>query len=289
MANRYRSLIFAAAVVLIGATWPGSSAEASVANGGFDGSAVGWKTIRTTPAGCETPYRSIVVAGDSSTSSALLGDSRAESSPGCDPSYIFQDFDCGSGEPGFCTVSFDASLWLVAGERAAVVLLAEGGADVVAREIPGARGGRTGRYAVSLRGGGRVRIVFAVWNSPGPQRGTRSLLQIDNVESFVTREDITSETLAPLHLASVPFDPAPGGIDGHLLQQIDTVPDCNENGIPDSFEISQGIAADKDGDGTPDDCVRKERRIDWVLLGMGIVILIVSLVRHARKRRARYL
>jgi hypothetical protein len=100
----------------------------------------------------------------------------------------------------------------------------------------------------------------------------------------MTGGDITSESLAPLHQDGVPFDPS--GIDGHLLQQITITPDCNENGVPDSFEISQGITADRDGDGKPDDCTHKKRQIDWVLLGMGIVILAVTLFRHARKRRA---
>lgn len=284
MLARIRLVLVAGGIILSGPAHAGPSAASSIVDGGFDSGARGWKTIRTVPSGCETPHRS-VFHGDSTSTAVFLGDTRIETPPGCDPSYVFQDFDCSTTDSSdkYCTVSFDASLWLVAGERAAVVVSTE--RAMVAREIPGARSGRSGRYAVSVPATGRARVVFVVWGSPGPPGGTRSLLMIDNVESFVADRDLSSELLAQLHVDVLPF--VPGTLEGHLLQPIADVTDCNANGVPDLFEISQGMAADHDGDGLPDDCDAEERRIDWVLLGLGVLILTVTFLRHALKSRAR--
>jgi hypothetical protein len=284
MLARIRLVLLAGGIVLTGHAHAGPSAVSSIVDGGFDGGARGWKTIRTVPSGCETPHRS-VFRGDSASTAVFLGDTRIETPPGCDPSYVFQDFDCSSADSSndHCTVSFDASLWLVAGEHAAVVVSTEGA--MVAREIPGARSGRSGRYAVSIPATGRARVVFAVWGSHGPPSGTRSLLMIDNVTAFVTDRDLSSEMLAQLHIDALPFGPRT--LDGHLLQPIPDVTDCNANGVPDLFEISQGMAADSNGDGLPDGCDAEERRIDWVLLSLGVLILAVTFLRHALKGRAR--
>ena len=269
----------------------GASRPATVpaGDGGFDGGAGGWKTMRTGPAGCATPVR-FVDAGADSDAAAIAGDARGGASPGCDPSWIFLDFECGGDSPGgFCTVSFDASLWLVAGEHAAVILAGDSGS--AAFEIPGDRGGQTGQYAVSIAGAGAgdgagLRLIFAVWNAPAIQRGTRSLLRVDNVRPVFTPDSVTTVTLTPMHPDAIPF--AAIKIDGHLLQSVVATADCNANGLPDTYEISQGIAFDRDGDHRPDDCDGRERRIDWVLLTLGAVILVATFVRLVRRNRSRY-
>lgn len=284
MTTRMRPLLLAAGVALAGGLGAQSPAVSSIVDGGFDGGVVGWKTLRTLPAGCDTPYRSVFI-GDSNSTAAFLGDTRLETTPGCDPSLVFQDFDCSNANPtvNFCTVSFEASLWLVAGECAAVVVSA--GDAVVAREIPGARSGRSGRYVVSVSGSGKARVAFAVWSTPGTQAGTRSLLMVDNVKSFVTDRDLSSPVLVQIHTDALPF--VPRTLDGHNLQRYPGVTDCNANKIPDTYEISQGIAADSDGDRLPDDCGEEKRQVDWVLLGLGVLILVATLFRHVVGRKSR--
>jgi hypothetical protein len=109
---------------------------------------------------------------------------------------------------------------------------------------------------------------------------------VDNVGSFVTDDDLSSESLVQIHVDALPF--VPDSLDGHLLQQIAGVTDCNSNGVPDLYEISQGIASDADGNGLPDDCDADKHQIDWVLLGLGVLIIAVTLWRHLRKRRTRF-
>jgi hypothetical protein len=46
------------------------------------------------------------------------------------------------------------------------------------------------------------------------------------------------------------------------------------------------MTADRNADGVPDDCVEAKRQIDWVLLGLGIVVLLAMLLRSARGRMA---
>lgn len=280
--KRRLPLVIAVGAVLAFMSRVPSPAVPPVADGSLDGGVRGWKTIRTVPAACDTPYRSIR-ADDDTVTAAHIGDTRTTHSPGCDPTWIFQVFECRSDQPSnvYCTVTFDASLWLVAGERAAVVIVA--GANVSAYQIPGERSGKTGRYAASVAGAGWVTLAFAVWNSPETQAGTRSLLVVDNVESYPTLEDITSSLLTPLHPDAVPFDL--DSIDGHLLQGVAGLADCNDNRLPDNYEVSQRMAFDRDADGRPDDCQEKNRQVDWVLLGLGVLILTVILVRLIRKNR----
>jgi len=240
----------------------------------------GWMAPPTHPQGCDTPCRLVVVGADTTTA-AIIGDTRTAPQPGCDPSYIFQDFVCDRGDPAavFCTVSFDVSMWRVAGDHAAVVLVS--GARVVAREIPGDRGGRRGRYAVSIAAQDGVRVVFAVWNSAPNRNGTRSVLMVDNVEIYSTAKNLTTGYLAPLDGEALSFDPL--STEGHYLPRLEGFADCNENGVPDSFEISQGIASDRDGDGRPDDCLARKRQIDWVLLGLCALVLTALIVRRRWK------
>jgi hypothetical protein len=246
----------------------------------------GWTTVRTAPSGCETPFRSIVSDGDTTTLAALLGDTRTTPEPGCDPTWILNVFDCGAGESagGYCTVTFDATLWLAAGERAVVLMTAD--TNMAAYELPGARAGKSGRYAAAVAGGGRVRLVFAVWNSPAERAGTRSLLIIEQVESYRTAKDITSVSLTPVRWDEVPIDHE--SIGGHRLQSSAGPEDCNENGLPDAYEVSQGVAPDRDGDGRPDACQEQRRQIDWVLLAIGVLIFAVVLIRLAVNHRTRY-
>ena len=241
----------------------------------------GWKTTRTAPSGCDTPYRWVGPGADTATA-ALLGDTRAGSTPGCDPTYILDVIDFGAAQrPGdHCTVTFNATLWLGAGERAAVVLVAD--SSVAAYEIPGSRGGRTGRYAAAVVGRGTVRLIFAVWNSASAREGTRSLLAIDKVEAYTTGEDISSTTLKPIGCDEIPFDPM--AIDGQGMESMAGPADCNENGLPDGFEISQGMAPDRDADGLPDTC-QGRRQTDGVLLILGLVALTAVLVRFLLKQR----
>jgi hypothetical protein len=278
-------LVIAGGAVLAFACSAPSAAVPRVADGSFEIGAREWKATGTAPAGCELPYRSIGTRADSATA-AYLGDNRSAPSPGCDPAWIVRIFECGNHEPpnGCCTVTFHASLWLVAGERAAVVLTS--GGDVAAYEIPGERGGKSGRYAASIAASGRVTLVFAVWNSPGSSVGTRSLLRVDDVRLFQTPNDITSSLLTPLHLDAVPFDWR--SVEGHPMRADAGLTDCNENKLPDNYEISQGMTADRDGDGRPDDCQQQGRRVDWVLLALGGLVLTATFLRVIRKSRARH-
>ena len=273
----------AAAVVALSSS---ALAGPALVNGSFLGSG-GWQSARTAPAGCEAPYRvvdSLGAATGLDRAAAVLGDNRPSPSPGCDPSYILQDFDCDAARAtgGYCTVTFESSLWLVGGEHAAVILRND--RSTVIFEIPGDRVGRSGRYAVSVPSGPRARLVYAVWRSPGRSGGTRSVLLLKHVESYHTDSDITSPALAPLHAEATPFDV--GELDGGFLPGGPGVADCNRDGIPDEYEITQGMTADRNADGLPDDCVEKKRQIDWVLLGLGIVVLLAMLLRGARGRMA---
>jgi hypothetical protein len=274
----------ATAAAVVAMSWSALAGPALV-NGSFVGSG-GWKAAQSAPAGCEPPYRVADSLGAKGLdgAAAVLGDNQPSRSPGCDPSYILQDFDCGaaSATGGYCTVTFESSLWLVAGERAAVIFRNE--RSTVIFEIPGDRVGRSGRYAMSVPSGSRGRLVYAVWRSPGRPGGTRSVLLLKHVESYHTDTDITSPALTPLHAEVMPFDV--GALDGGLVPAGPGVADCNRDGIPDEYEITQGMTADRNADGVPDDCVEAKRQIDWVLLGLGIVVLLAMLLRSARGRMA---
>jgi hypothetical protein len=272
--------------------WGPAPAGATTASAPFDSQINLWKTNRTSPPDCDTPFYffgpvedSGPAPGENNSQSALIGDTHANSSPGCNPSFLFLDREQkgAAGEPWFRTVSFDASLWLVAGEHTCVIV--KSGIYTSIHEIPGTRTGRTGRYAVSVPGEKSARLVFAVWQSIDPRDGTRSVLKITNVEIHETAKDITSTLLLPLHADALPFDPS--SLDGYAIQRFDQEHDCNNNRVPDSYEVSQGLSVDGDNDGRPDECSAKDRRIDWVLLGMGFLILTVTLFRLIRKNRTR--
>jgi hypothetical protein len=277
--KRHLPLIVAGAVVLALA----GRTPSPVAGSPPESGPRAWRTDRPAAAGCETPYRSHRPGVDTATA-VYLGDTHARPTAGCNPTRIVDVFDCGTDERagGYCTVRFDATLWLATGERAVVVMAAD--THVIAYEIPGARGGKKGRYAAGVAGGGSVRLVFAVWNSSANRTGTRSLLMIENVESYPTGDDITSAALTPVGVDEIPFVPVP--IVGDPLPLLDGPDDCNGNGLPDAYEISQGVTPDRDGNGTPDTCQAQRRQIDWVLLALAALALALPLVRFARRRRA---
>ena len=144
-------LAFAAAVVL-----PGPGARAEIVDGGFEQGPRGWKTVLTTPSNGEVPFCAAGLnlpsppgASEGRRHLAVLGDVSIRPTPGCNPSFVYQDFVCDSDPSGtaFCTVNFDASLWLAPGENAAVILQTAQGA--AARLIPAA-GGSGRRYSISV-------------------------------------------------------------------------------------------------------------------------------------------
>lgn len=283
--NLSRSAVLWLIVAMVLSLWGPSAVVATTTGAPFGDPINLWKTNRTRPPDCDTPVYTFGPAAENGSAAALIGDTRANEKPGCNPSFLFVDIKQAGAveESRYCTVSFDASLWLVAGERTCVIV--ESGNNISIHEIPGTRTGRTGRYAVSVPGEQKVRLVFSVWNSIDPQNGTQSVLKINNVEVHITAEDITSTPLTPLHTDALPFVPA--SLDGYAVQRFDESYDCNANRIPDSFEVSQGLSVDGDSDGRPDECMKKDRKIDWVLLGMGVLILTVTLFRLARKNRSR--
>lgn len=247
------------------------------------GDARGWMTDLSASPDCDMPYRAVRPGVDES-SSAYLGDTRTTTAPGCNPTWISDVFDCGASDRagGYCTVTFDATVWLAAGERAVVVLATD--SNLAAFEIPGSRGGKRGRYAAAAPGSGGVRLLFAVWTQSSSRAGTRSILMIDNVESYSTNDDITSASLTPVPRDEIVIDPET--VATQPLPAAAGPDDCNDNGLPDAYEISQGVTPDRDRDGTPDTCQEPGRHVDWVLLALATVVLVLMLFRLARRHRS---
>lgn len=289
----------AAALIPLAAlvTLSNAPARAEVIDGGFEQGPRGWKTILTAPSDGEVPVCAGNLnlplppgASEGRRHLVILGDVSRRPAPGCDPSLIYQDFVCDSdpSADGFCTVSFDVSFWQASREKAAVLIKTS--QSVKAWEIPAAAGTPGGRYAVSTPGctqiGPKNRIVFVVWSPADSSRGTRSVMWVDNVESYCSAQDKSSPDLAPIAPGQLPVDAEL--LAGFILRPGMSAADCNNNGIPDTYELNQTPELDQDNDGIIDQCVTTGGGVTWIISCVVVMILGVTILRLVRKNRARF-
>ncbi len=284
---RFRGAVAPVAAAVLAGTAAVSSA--GVVNGDFEHGPLGWKVVVDTteadrphvvdgmnlpdPPGVDLRRRHLALVGD-------LGDTPA---PAANPSILFARFDSrGEADAAFTTVAFDAAWWRCGDDEAAVVVTTPDGPR--AFRIPPARGPRSGRIVVSAPGNGRGVLEFVVWSPSG--RAPRSLLAVDNVAVFATPTAETVPEAAPLRVDTVPRAAGPGR---HAIEAfLGMAPrDCNADGIPDGIEACRDPRLDRDGDGMPDDCEGRGRRINWTLLVMGLAVLVPTILRMTASARRR--
>ncbi len=261
----------------------------AVTNGDFEQGGNGWFRGVAGPDPCSPP---VVVRGlnlpnppgakPGANSLAWLGNFQL-GALGCNPSTLFQNFWCAldTTDQNWCTVTFDASLWLAPGEQA--VVIQKSYFATRAGLIPGGGAPASGRYSISVKGCNENLILFAVVN-PLRGQGVKSILQIDNVQSTCSSGDSTS--------ANLPMIPLPSAGLGIELLDRDGVPvtmstpplDCDVNGLFDHYEIDNALASDDNGNGTIDACDPKPREINWVLMGVGLLMIFVTVRRMIRNR-----
>lgn len=220
-----------------------------VPNGDFEG-AGGWMAGGgPPPAGCDLPANAAglnlpIPPGRVPGMTHLGWLGNRGSGSGCNPSFLLQLFDCEpktEPENPHCTITFDARFFQGAGDRAGVILENAGG--VRSGLIPP----DAGNYIISIPGCVDPTAVSFFVDDPAAGAAVTSVLWIDNVTCDCTDGDQTNMQSFPGQL------PRPPG-ETEELGTVDAPEDCNDNGIPDVFDITDGDSEDTNGNGIPDEC-----------------------------------
>ena len=157
-------------------------AAGAIVNGDFESGTAPWVGFGI-GVGCDLPHLYTPAAtGEGGLWVAWLGDDPATpAQAGCDPSLIYQSFDC-DGPGNICQIEFDALFAQTTGEVAYVYLRTDAGA--VRWYIP--RGfSNDVRVAAPCLGPdcGTALVAFVVYDALDVTAGVQSMLVVDNVES----------------------------------------------------------------------------------------------------------
>lgn len=284
-----RALCLAVAISLL----PAASAVGAVVNGDFEGpGTVPWFAING-PAPCD-PAAVVrpLALGEGGTHVAWMGDwPFTPGQPGCDPTAIFQVFDCDSTEVDVCTVEFDSLfLPLDPGELAFVFMRTPGGWGLWL--IPP---GFLNDVEISLPNCDFPAVIaFGLVNGGGAVAGTQSILLIDNVESACadTVVDLDSCT-GPYCDAIVALFDEPLPEDPLLAAGEDAVSGacCGRSCLQLTDELCASLAPDWKyrGDGTlcEEECPDGVPAVsEWGLAALTLLVLAAGTVVLLRRRTA---
>jgi hypothetical protein len=161
------------------------TAMGAIVNGDFEAGVPPWLGFGGGGA-CDAPkLYSLASLGEGGTTVAWLGDDPTTPGvPGCNPSVIYQHFDC-DGPGNLCVVEFDALFFRFPGEAEVAYAFLKTDAGIVKWYIPPNRFSNDVRIAATCNGPdcGLATVGFVLYDAGGVTPGVQSILIVDNVES----------------------------------------------------------------------------------------------------------
>jgi len=255
----------------------------AIVNGDFeDVTTDPWYAKTGNPNPCDGPaVVSPLQLGEGGTHVAWLGNwPFTTEQPGCDPSVIYQRFDCDS-RADYCTVTFDYLFLPGPGETAVFLLKTSGGIGI--KFIPPGWGDNV---SVSVSGcGPNALVAFGLVKDH--TTGTQSVLLIDNVRSECGTTDQTiagwEDTTDPFDIDTQPDDAV--GTDIHTA----TGACCGPEGCIEVPEAECDVFGKYRGDETTCDeenCAGIPAVSEWGMIVMLLLVVAAGTIVIRRRRAA---
>ncbi len=257
-----------------------------------------WRFIPKEAEDCDAPCRYILKkVGAPDKKFGLLGNKGNPAPAGCNSSSISQKFTCGDGDPPlepYTVVSFDYQFYRKdVNDKARAILSNTFGASLINLDP-------TEQYCsvlMHIEGCTDNTVIQFFISSSNQGHNIKSMYTVDNVKSRCISGYTDSSGQECYEIGDI--SELPIGWDdtlnsAELSTCTDLVWDCNDNDIPDAYEISMGWAVDADSNGFIDGCnvygVPSMTPLGIILLGCAIFgTSLFLMIRQRRMRRVKRL